>query len=73
MKPRLPGMGKIYFKVKVPLMVEKYPLVIVFSVIALMHVFSMSMFARHIFIYERLCLGTFVKCRTGVSIIHFQM
>ena len=26
---------------------------------------SMSIFARHILVSERLCPGTFVECRTG--------
>ena len=41
-------------------------LVKVFSVIAIIQVFSMSIFARQISVFWRLCPGTLVECRTGL-------
>ena len=38
----------------------------IFSVISIINVFSMPIFARHILVAKKLCPGTFVECRTGV-------
>ena len=37
----------------------------IFSVMTMIHLLSMSIFARHILVSGGLCPGTFVECRTG--------